>query len=163
MKIKFVKLWDLSRYSERTTSERPTCLNLTSNLEGFVWSHQSITGLISQRQFSPLCWFLVSRRLSDVVLSEYLDKSHNFTNLIFMTSQFSTLLSRSQLSHFLFMYLPYQSFKEGILIRNELTHLLNRLKSPFLFTYSTNILVCLLTVNEKNFFTLKIRKCATPF
>ena len=27
----------------------------------------------------------------DVVLSEYLDKSHNFTNLIFVTSHFSTL------------------------------------------------------------------------
>ena len=26
-----------------------------SNLEGFVWSHQSITGLISQRQFAPQC------------------------------------------------------------------------------------------------------------
>ena len=30
----------------------------TSNLEGFVWNHQSITGLISQRQFAPKCWFL---------------------------------------------------------------------------------------------------------
>ena len=26
-----------------------------SNLEGFVWSHQSITGLVSQRQFAPQC------------------------------------------------------------------------------------------------------------
>ena len=26
-----------------------------SNLEGFVWSHQSINGLISQRQFAPKC------------------------------------------------------------------------------------------------------------
>ena len=25
------------------------------NLEGFVWSHRSITGLISQRQFAPNC------------------------------------------------------------------------------------------------------------
>ena len=34
-----------------------------SNVEGFVWSHQSITGLISQRQFAPKCWFLASRPL----------------------------------------------------------------------------------------------------
>ena len=26
-----------------------------SNLEGFVWSHQSINGLISERQFAPKC------------------------------------------------------------------------------------------------------------
>ena len=26
-----------------------------SNLEGFVWSHQSINGLICQRQFAPKC------------------------------------------------------------------------------------------------------------
>ena len=32
-----------------------TASNLKSNLEGFVWSHQSITGLISQRQFVPKC------------------------------------------------------------------------------------------------------------
>ena len=30
--------------------------------------------------------------LVDIVLSEYLDKSHNFRNFIFMTSHFSTLL-----------------------------------------------------------------------
>ena len=28
IKIKFVKLWDLSRYSERTTSKTPTCQKL---------------------------------------------------------------------------------------------------------------------------------------
>ena len=32
-------------------------------LEGFVWSHQSITGLISQRQFVPKCQFLACRPL----------------------------------------------------------------------------------------------------
>ena len=37
------------------------------------------------------------------------------------------------------------------------------MKSSLLFTYSTYILVCLLTVNVKNFLTPKIRKCATPF
>ena len=39
------------------------CLNLTqfitsgttSNLEGFAWSHQSKTGLVSLRQFAPQC------------------------------------------------------------------------------------------------------------
>ena len=33
----------------------------------------------------------------------------------------------------------------------------------FTFTYSTNILVSFPTVNMKNFLTLEIRKCATPF
>ena len=28
-KIKFVKLWDLSRYSERTTSKTPTCQKIS--------------------------------------------------------------------------------------------------------------------------------------
>ena len=38
--------------------------------------------------------------LVDIVLSEYLDKSHNFRNFIFMTSQFSTLIpSLLQLRH----------------------------------------------------------------
>ena len=27
-------------------------------LEGFVWSHYSITVVISRRQFAPTCWFL---------------------------------------------------------------------------------------------------------
>ena len=35
IKMKFLKLWDLSRYSERTMSKRPTC-------QGFVWSFLSI-------------------------------------------------------------------------------------------------------------------------
>ena len=51
--MKFVKLWDLLRYSERTTSKTPT-----------------------RRKVGVL----------DVVLSEYVNKSHNFTNFIFMTS-----------------------------------------------------------------------------
>ena len=33
------------------------------NLEGFVWSFLSITGLRSQRQFAPKCSFLASRPL----------------------------------------------------------------------------------------------------
>ena len=37
------------------------------------------------------------------------------------------------------------------------------MKNTLLFTYSTNILVRLLTVNMKNFSAPKIRKCATPF
>ena len=55
-----------------------------SNLEGFVWSYQSITGLISHTQFAQNASFWQIGIL-DVVLSEYLDKSHDFTNLIFMT------------------------------------------------------------------------------
>ena len=37
------------------------------------------------RQFAPKCSFFVSRPL-DIALSEYPYKSHNFRNLIFMTS-----------------------------------------------------------------------------
>ena len=37
------------------------------------------------------------------------------------------------------------------------------MKNTLLFTYRTNTLVRLLTLNMKNFYTPKIRKCATPF
>ena len=37
------------------------------------------------------------------------------------------------------------------------------MKNTLLFTYSTNILVRLLTVNVKKFLNPKIRKCATQF
>ena len=37
------------------------------------------------------------------------------------------------------------------------------MNNTLLFTYSTNILISLLTVNMKNFLTPKIRKRATPF
>ena len=56
----------------------------TSNLEGFVWSHQSITGLISQRQFAPKCQFLASRPLGCCSFQNIL------TNLIIL--QINTLL-----------------------------------------------------------------------
>ena len=36
--------------------------------------------------------------LLDIVLSEYSDKSHNFRNFIFMTSHFSTLFQKNDLS-----------------------------------------------------------------
>ena len=48
-----------------------------SNLEGYVWSYKSITGVISQSG-----QFLASGLL-DVFLSEYPDESHNFRNLTF--------------------------------------------------------------------------------
>ena len=55
-----------------------------SNLEGFVWSHQSITGLISQRPFAPKCQFLASRPLG----------SYSFQNILTnpIISQINTLL-----------------------------------------------------------------------
>ena len=54
------------------------------NLEGFVWSHQSITGLISQRQFVPKCQFLASRPLG----------CYSFQNILTnpIISQINTLL-----------------------------------------------------------------------
>ena len=56
-----------------------------TNLEGFVWSHQSITGQKKRENLpqNPHFWLL---GLLDVVLSEYPGKSHNFRNLIFKTS-----------------------------------------------------------------------------
>ena len=52
-------------------------LGIESNLEGFVLVHWSLLPRnASFWQVSPL----------DIVLSEYPDKSHYFTNLIFMTS-----------------------------------------------------------------------------
>ena len=52
------------------------------NLHGFVWSYQSITGLISQRQLAPKCSFLTSRPLGSWTLffHNYPNKSHNFRN-----------------------------------------------------------------------------------
>ena len=36
------------------------------NLEGFVWSFLSITGLRSQRQFAPKCSFLANPIISEI-------------------------------------------------------------------------------------------------
>ena len=44
----------------------------------------------------------------------------------------------------------------------ELTHFLNGMKNTLFFTYSTNILVRLLTVNMKNCLTLKNPKMCDP-
>ena len=51
IKMIFLKLWDLFKFFWG----RPP-----KNLEGFVWSFLSITGLRSQRQFAPKCSFLAS-------------------------------------------------------------------------------------------------------
>ena len=61
-----------------------------SNLEGFVWSHQSITGLISQ--FAPKCQFLASRPLGCCSFQNIL------TNPII--SQISTLLLPYLISYY---------------------------------------------------------------
>ena len=45
----------------------------------------------------------------------------------------------------------------------ELTHFLNWMKNTLLFTYSTNILVRLLTIIRRTVLPQKVRKCATPF
>ena len=52
------------------------------------------------------------------------------------------------------MYLPYQSFKQVITKWID-NYFLNWIKNTLLFTYSTNILVRLLTVNVKTFITQK--------
>ena len=55
------------------------------------------------------------------------------------------------------MYLLYQSFNREIGHRriNYMTHFLKWMKNILLFTYTTNILVSLLTVNMKNFLAQK--------
>ena len=55
-----------------------------SNLEGFVWSHQSKTGLISQRKFAPKCYSFAIRPLGCCSFQNIL------TNAII--SQINTLL-----------------------------------------------------------------------
>ena len=53
-------------------------------------SHQGITGLISQRKFSLNAYFWPVGIFN---LSEYRDKSHNFTNLIsVMSSLWNSIL-----------------------------------------------------------------------
>ena len=83
IKMKFLKLWDLSGYSERTMSKTEQNWDLSpvmltklhtnpskfflgrppKKLEEFVWSFLNITGLRSQGQFAPNCSFLASRPL----------------------------------------------------------------------------------------------------
>ena len=50
-----------------------------TNLEGFVWNHQSITSLISPSIFGE-------RAFLSLFLSDHLTQSHNFINLVFVTS-----------------------------------------------------------------------------
>ena len=61
-------------------------LGTESNLEGFVWSHRRKIGLVSPSQFAPQCQFLASRPFRCFFFSKYPNKSHDFKNLIFMTS-----------------------------------------------------------------------------
>ena len=58
-------------------------LRTESNLEGFVQSHQSKTGLGDNLPYNAS---FQQVGLSDVVLSKYPNKSHNFKNVVFMTS-----------------------------------------------------------------------------
>ena len=53
-------------------------------------------------------------------------------------------------------------FGDPNLVTCYFSHLLLN-KNTQLFTYSTDILVRLITANMKNCLTPKIRKCATPF
>ena len=68
-------------------------------LEGFVWSFPSITGQHLGDNFPRNAHFW-QVGLLNIVLSEYPDKSHNFRNLIFMTSslQYSIVLHFSALN-----------------------------------------------------------------
>ena len=66
----------------------------------------------------------------------------------------NVIFGNPNFSHLLFMYLPYKS-------KNELSiDTFFECKTLYFFTYSTKILVRLLTVNMKNCLTPKIWKCA---
>ena len=77
-------------------SKFDSVLNVTNQVKFrricIPWSHLSLTGLISQRQFAPKCRFLVSMPF---VLLECPEKSQYFTSLIFMKSHFRTLWGKS--------------------------------------------------------------------
>ena len=60
---------------------------------------------------------------------------------------------------------PKCNFRDPNLVAsyfNELTHFLNWMKNTLLFTYSTKLLVLLLTVNMKNCLTSKTPKMCDP-
>ena len=60
---------------------------------------------------------------------------------------------------------PKCNFRDPNLVAfyfNELTHFLNWMKNTLLFTYSTKLLVLLLTVNMKNCLTSKTPKMCNP-
>ena len=69
---------------------------LKFNLEGFVWSHQSITGLISQRKFAPQYYFLASRPLgcSSFRISWQIPQCHKF-NFLWSHVHFRAVLADS--------------------------------------------------------------------
>ena len=74
--MEFVRIIILKEQCPRFFGGQPP-----KNVEGFVCSYQSITELTSQR--NAHFWQV---GLLDIVLSEYPDKSHDFRNLILITS-----------------------------------------------------------------------------
>ena len=79
--------------------------------------------------------------------------SHSWANILFCDPN----LVAFYLCNYLINLLNWSS-------KNELAHfVINWMKNTLLFTYSTNILIRLLTVNMNSSLTPKIRKCATPF
>ena len=71
---------------------------------------------------------------------------------------------RPHLSHFFGQICDFCDPNLVAFYFNELTHFLNWMKNTLIFTFSTNILVRLLTLNQwGTVLPQKIRKCATPF
>ena len=126
--MKFLKLWDVSGYSERTMSKRPSCqkwafrgkLSLRYSPVMLRKCHTNPSNVFGGRpnkkirrvcmEFSKHNCSTISEiiypemlifwplGLLDIVLSEYPDTSHNFRNFIFMMSHFNTLLHGSSSS-----------------------------------------------------------------
>ena len=98
----------VTSYLTQVLSFRPK-----SNLEGFVWSHQSITGLISRRQFVPKCQFLASRPLGccsfQNILTNPIISQINTLLLPYFISYYSSAFTINQFhNHDAKVYAPYR-------------------------------------------------------
>ena len=117
------------------------------NLEGFVWSHQSITGLISQRQFVPKCQFLASRPLGccsfQNILTNPTISQTNTSLLPYFISYYSSAFTINQLlNHQAEAYAPqrlvyYWAGVLPLLPQNEM-----QLLSKFLL-FEAGLFICL--------------------
>ena len=89
-------------------------------LDEFIWSHWSITLLISPRQFALTGVFLASEHFR-LVLSWYANLSHNITTLVFVTSSLF-FSSKAKTKHFqlpVWIVPPHSRHQLHVAIINE--------------------------------------------
>ena len=89
-------LWDISPVMLRLLHTNPSKFAFVHNL-----INQTITWLISLRQFALKCQFLASRPLGCFFFKEYHDKSHNFTNLTLYDVTLWDSVANSQISNWI--------------------------------------------------------------